>query len=61
MLMADAQISFCKKEMMSVCTAATDTQQKGCCYYEKSGYTEKCMYFTFDEYCDSLKAQMSAN
>jgi hypothetical protein len=60
MLMADAEINFCKKEMMSVCTAATDTQQKGCCYYEKSGNTEKCMYFTFNEYCDCLKAQLSA-
>lgn len=61
MLMADAEISFCKREIMSVCTATTETQQKNCCYYEKSCQTDKCMYFIFGEYCDSLKAQMSAN
>jgi hypothetical protein len=59
--MADAETSFCKTEIMSVCTAATDAQQKDCCYYEKSCRTDKCMYFIFDEYCDCLKAQMSAN
>ena len=59
--MADAEISFCKKDIMSVCTAATDTQQKDCRYYERSCTTDKCMYHIFDEYCDCLKAQMNAN
>lgn len=58
--MNDLGVSFCKKEMMSVCTATTDAQQKSCCHYEKSGYTEKCMYFTFDEYCGCIKAQKAA-
>jgi hypothetical protein len=61
MLMTDAETSFCKTEIMSVCTATTDAQQKDCCYYEKSCRTDKCMYYIFDEYCDCLKAQMSAN
>lgn len=53
-------VSFCKKEMMSVCTAASDSEQTNCRFYEKSSLRNKCMYFIFDEYCDCLKAQMDA-
>ena len=58
--MASPMVSFCKREMMSVCTAASDTEQNRCVFYEKSSLRNKCMYFIFDEYCDCLKAQMDA-
>lgn len=52
--------NFCKQEEMSVCTAGDKKKQLGCSFYEKSQFAERCMYFMFDEYCDSLKAQMNA-
>ncbi len=58
--MASPVVSFCKREMMSVCTAVSDAEQNGCEFYEKSRLRNKCMYFIFDEYCDCLKAQMNA-
>jgi hypothetical protein len=58
--MKTAQVSYCKKEIMSICTAGSGNRQKECSFYEKSCQAEKCMYFVFDEYCDSLKAQMHA-
>jgi hypothetical protein len=45
---------------MSICTAENQKQQCGCSYYEKSQFAERCMYFIFEEYCDSLTAQMDA-
>jgi hypothetical protein len=53
-------VNFCKQEEMSICTACTKNQQTGCSFYEKSRFAERCMYYIFDEYCDSLKAQMNA-
>lgn len=53
-------ISYCKKEIMSICTADSRKHQQKCRYYEKSCQAERCMYFVFDEYCDSLKAQLNA-
>ncbi len=58
--MTDAEVSFCKTGMMSVCTAETDAKQESCRFYKISLHTNKCMYFTFDEYCDCLKAQKAA-
>ncbi len=58
--MASAVVSFCKRDIMSVCMAYSDTEQENCAYYEKSRLRNKCMYFIFDEYCDCLKAQMHA-
>jgi hypothetical protein len=45
---------------MSVCTAENEHQQKYCRFYEKSSYSDKCMYYVFDAYCDCLEAQLSA-
>ena len=45
---------------MSICTADNQKQQIGCSYYEKSQFAERCMYYIFEEYCDSLTAQMDA-
>jgi len=58
--MTSPMVSFCKREMMSVCTAASDTEQNRCVFYKKSSLKNKCMYFIFDEYCDCLKAQIDA-
>ena len=58
--MASSMVSFCKKDIMSVCTACSDVEQENCVYYEKSRQRNRCMYFIFDEYCDCLKAQMNA-
>ena len=53
-------VNFCKQEEMSICTAGNQKEQIECNFYEKSQFAERCMYFMFDEYCDSLKAQMNA-
>jgi len=45
---------------MSICTADNQKQQVGCSYYEKSQFAERCMYYIFEEYCDSLTAQINA-
>ena len=58
--MASSVVSFCKKDIMSVCTACNGVEQENCVYYEKSRIRNRCMYFIFDEYCDCLKAQMNA-
>ena len=58
--MASSVVSFCKSDIMSVCTASSDSEQNKCEFYEKSSLKNKCMYFIFDEYCDCLKAQMDA-
>ena len=55
------EVSFCRKGKMSVCTARTNQQQIECCFYEKSRFADRCMYFIFEEYCDNLKAQLSAD
>jgi hypothetical protein len=58
--MTSPVVSFCKSGMMSVCVAASDSEQNRCDFYEKSRLKNKCMYFIFDEYCDCLKAQMNS-
>jgi hypothetical protein len=60
LIMSDTAANFCRRERMSVCTAENQKQQRGCSYYEKSQFAERCMYFIFEEYCDSLTAQMNA-
>lgn len=45
---------------MSVCTAGSADEQKKCRFYKKSSYTDKCMHFTFEKYCNCLEAQMNA-
>jgi hypothetical protein len=50
--------NYCKLNVMSTCTAE---DQKKCQFFEKSSQdSSKCMYFTFGEYCDCLKAQLEA-
>ena len=56
-----SETNYCKKEKMSICTAEDPKQQEKCSYFVKSSYECRCMYFTFDEYCDCLKAQMQSN
>jgi hypothetical protein len=53
------RLCFCKNETISVCTARDVAEQKKCRYYQKSSYSDKCMYFTFGKYCDCLEAQMN--
>ena len=55
--MPEQQVSYCRQEMMSVCDASGDNQQKHCRFYEKSYSSARCMYYVFEEYCDCLKAQ----
>ena len=55
------EVSFCRKGKMSVCTAGTSQRQIECRFYEKSRFADRCMYFIFEEYCDNLKAQLSAD
>ena len=58
--MSCAETNYCKKDKMSICTAKDPKQQEKCSYFVKSSYEYRCMYFTFDEYCDCLKAQMES-
>ena len=57
--MQDDRLCFCKRETISVCTACGVAEQKKCRYYQKSSYSDKCMYLIFDKYCDCLEAQMN--
>ena len=50
---------FCKRDMMSICTAANEREQKNCKFYKKSSFSDRCMYFMFGEYCDCLDAQIA--
>jgi len=52
--------NFCKREVMSSCTAKDKIEQEKCTFYEKATQAKRCMYNIFDEYCDCLKAQMDA-
>lgn len=53
-------VNFCKLGQMSVCTANSKKEQLNRSFYEKSQHASRCMYFIFDEYCDCLRAQMTA-
>lgn len=56
----NSDISYCKRDVMSMCTAESRKQQRRCRDYKKSEFSEKCMYFVFDQYCDCLTAQCRA-
>lgn len=58
--MQEERVSYCKKEIMSMCKADNGKQQKKCCFYEKSNSSERCMYYVFESYCDCLQAQVNA-
>ena len=58
--MAHPGNNFCRQEEMSVCTADCQKQQTNCSFYEKSQHADRCMYYIFDEFCDSLKAQINS-
>jgi hypothetical protein len=59
--MQGSTTSFCRKELMSVCTACSEAEQRHCCFYEKSRGSDRCMYFVFGEFCDCLNAQLHAS
>ena len=59
--MQEKRVSYCRQEIMSVCAAGSDNQQKHCRFYEKSNSSSRCMYYVFEEYCDCLKAQVMAD
>ena len=50
-------ICFCEQDIISVCTAGGQEQQKNCRFYLKSTHKNACMYFVFDSYCGCLEAQ----
>lgn len=52
--------NYCKREMMSVCTASDHTEQESCVFYKKASIKDKCRYLKFNEYCDCLGAQIDA-
>ncbi len=56
----EEKMNFCRSEQISFCTAASQKEQPGCCFYERARRVDRCMYFIFDEYCDCLKAQLNA-
>ncbi len=59
--MSSSETNYCKKAKMSICSAEDSKQQEKCCFFKKSSYEHRCMYFIFDEYCDCLKAQIQTD
>ncbi len=57
-MIKEQTINFCKSEIMSVCKADSK-QQQDCIFFEKSNSASRCMYFVFNEFCDSLNAQLN--
>jgi hypothetical protein len=53
------RLCFCKRDIMSICTAASESEQKNCKFYKKASFSDRCMHFMFDEYCDCLDAQIA--
>jgi hypothetical protein len=53
-------ISFCKKDIMSMCTADGCEEQGRCRFFKKASHENKCVYFIFNSYCSSLNAQTVA-
>ncbi len=53
------EVCFCKRDIISVCTADGQEQQKNCRFYQKSSYKNVCMHFVFDTYCDCVEAQLN--
>ena len=51
------EVCFCKRDIISVCTAGVKEQQKNCRFFQESTYKNACMYFVFDAYCDCVEAQ----
>jgi hypothetical protein len=51
------EVSFCKRDIISVCTAGGQEQQKKCRFYKQSTYKSACMHFVFDTFCDCVDAQ----
>jgi len=59
MTLVSETMNFCKKGLMSVCTAKDKLEQEKCEFWESATRARgRCMYFIFDEYCDCLKAQI---
>jgi hypothetical protein len=42
------KLCFCKKDIMSICTADSENEQKKCKFHKKSSFPDKCMYSMFD-------------
>ena len=53
---------FCKRDIMSTCTAHNHLQQMNCRFYTKSSFKNKCMYFiaSIEAHCASPEAQKAA-
>ncbi len=56
--MQDQRMTFCQKDVMSMCMAPDKEHQKSCRYYEQASCSDRCMYFVLEEFCDCLKAQL---
>jgi hypothetical protein len=52
-------LSFYKRDIMSIFTADNEREQKNYKFYKKSSFSDRCMHFMFDEYCDCLEAQVA--
>ena len=59
MTMQPNQICYCKKDIMSICSAPGLKHQRDCRFYVKSTYNSRCMFYRFDAFCDSLDAQVN--
>ena len=58
--MPSPRLNFCETNVMSVCNAIEKDMQKYCRFYDRSSYGDHCMFFHFDQYCDSPEAQKHA-
>jgi hypothetical protein len=48
---------YCKRDIISVCTAGGPKQQENCRFYQPSTFKNACMHYVFDAYCDNVEAQ----
>ena len=55
------EFCYCKTGIVSICAAENERQPTYCRFYEKSSYSDKCMYLVFDEYCDCLESKLNAS
>jgi len=56
--MLNEKLCLCRRDLMSICPAVNESEQKNCIFYKKSTISDRCMHFMFDEYCDCLEAQI---
>jgi hypothetical protein len=59
--MLDHRLNFCETNLISVCNAEEKNMQRDCRFYDKSSFSDQCMFFHFGQFCDNPEAQEDTN